>query len=83
MLNRKSHFMNSALSIPRTFCCALNSFLEIASCLLSPHLSTLTVRNEFAELLFNTRPRYIESPENSHGLWEEIKTTIAVRAVFK
>ena len=72
MLKRKSHFMNSALSIPRTFSCALDSFLEIASCLFLPHLSNLTVRNEFTELLFNTCSRYIESRENSK-LLEEIK----------
>ena len=42
-LKRKSHsFMNSALSIPRTFSCALDSFLEIASSLFLPHLSALT-----------------------------------------
>ena len=72
MLKRKSHFMNSALSIRRTFSCALDSFLEIASCLFLPHLSNLTVRNEFTELLFNTCSRYIESRENSK-LLEEIK----------
>lgn len=72
MLKRKSHFMNSALSIPRTFSCALDSFLEIASCLFLPHLPNLTVRNEFTELLFNTCSRYIESRENSK-LFEEIK----------
>ena len=62
--------MNSALTIPRTFSCALDSFLEIASCLFLPHLSNLTVRNEFTELLFNTRSRYIESRENSKLLEE-------------
>ena len=30
------------------------------------------MRNEFAELLFNTRSRYIQSPENSK-LLEEVK----------
>ena len=73
MLKRKSHFMNSALGIPRTFSCALDSFLDwIASCLFLSHLSNLTVRNEFTELLFNTYSRYIESRENSK-LLEEIK----------
>ena len=51
MLKRKSHCMNSALNILQTFSCALDSFLEIASCLFLPHLSNLTVRNEFTELL--------------------------------
>ena len=64
--------MNSAFSITRTFSCALDTFLEIASCLFLPHLSNLTVRNEFTELLFNTCSRYIESPENNK-LLEEIK----------
>ena len=64
--------MNSALSIPRTFSCALDSFLEIASFLLVPYLSNLTLTNEFTELLFNTCSRYYESSENSK-LLEEIK----------
>ena len=34
--------MASDLSIPLTFSCALDSFLEIASCLFLPHLSNLT-----------------------------------------
>ena len=72
MPKRKSHFMNSALSIPRTFSCTLNSFLEIASCLFLPHFSNLTVRNEFTELLCNTCSRYMQSRENSK-LLEEIK----------
>ena len=33
MPKRKSHFVNSALSIPRTFSCALDTFLEKTSCL--------------------------------------------------
>ena len=75
MLKRKKHFMNSTLSIPCIFSCALDSFLEIASCLFLPHLSDLTVRNEFTELLFNTCSRYVESPENSR-LLEEIREPI-------
>ena len=67
--------MNSTLSIPCIFSCALDSFLEIASCLFLPHLSDLTVRNEFTELLFNTCSRYVESPENSR-LLEEIREPI-------
>ena len=72
MLKRKTHFMNSALSIPRTFSCAWDSFLVMASCLFLPHLSNLTMRNEFTELLFNTCSRYTESRENSK-LSEEIR----------
>ena len=70
MLKKKGHFINSVLSVPLTFSCALDSFLEIASCLFFPHLSSLTVRNEFTDLLFNTCSRYIESPENSRLLNE-------------
>ena len=51
MWKRKSHFMNSVLSTPGTYSCALNSFLEISSHLFLPYLSTLTARNEFTELL--------------------------------
>ena len=60
MLKKKGHFINSVLSVPRTFSCALDSFLEIASCLFFPHLSSLTVRNEFTDLLFNTCGETIE-----------------------
>ena len=49
---------NSALSIPRTFSYALDTFLEKTSCLFLSHLSNLAVRNEFTELLFSTCARY-------------------------
>ena len=38
MAKRKIHFMNSALSIPRTFSCALDTFLEKTSCLFFFHI---------------------------------------------
>ena len=50
--------MNSALSIPRTFSCALDTFLGKTSSLFLPHLSNLAVRNEFTELLLSTWSRY-------------------------
>ena len=46
--------MNSILNTSHIYSCAVDSFLEVASCLFSPYLSNLTVRNEFTELLFNT-----------------------------
>ena len=52
--------MTSALSNHQTFSCALDSFLEIASCLFLSHISNLT-----DDIL-------TESPENSK-LLEEIK----------
>ena len=58
MAKRKIHFMNSALSIPRTFSCALDTFLEKTSCLFFPRLSNLAVTMEFTELLFSTCSRY-------------------------
>ena len=70
MWKRKSHFMNSVLSTPGTYSCALDSFLEISSHLFLPYLSTLTARNEFTELLFNTCKRYIESQGNDRMLRE-------------
>ena len=57
MAKRKIHFMNSALSIPRTFSCALDTFLEKTSCSFFPHLSNLAVTIEFTELLFSTCSR--------------------------
>ena len=42
--------MDSALSIPLTFFCALDTFLGKTSCLFFSHLSNLAVRNEFTEL---------------------------------
>ena len=62
--------MNSVLSAPGTYSCALDSFLEISSRLFLPYFSTLTVRNEFTELLFNTCARYIESQGNDTLLRE-------------
>ena len=58
MPKRKSHFMNLALSIPRTFSCALDTFPGKTLCLFLPHLSNLAVRNESTELLFSTWSRY-------------------------
>ena len=62
--------MNSVLSTPGTYSCALDSFLEISSHLFLPYLSTLTARNEFTELLFITCKRYIESQGNDRMLRE-------------
>ena len=62
--------MNAVLSTPGTYSCALDSFLGISSHLFLPYLATLTARNEFTELLFNTCARYIESQENDRLLRE-------------
>ena len=43
MAKGKIHFMNSALSIPQTFSCALDTFLGKTSCLFFPRLSNLAV----------------------------------------
>ena len=59
MAKRKIHFMNSALSIPRTFSCTLDTFLEKNIVFVFfPHLSNLAVAIEFTELLFSTCSRY-------------------------
>ena len=65
MLKPKSHFMNSALSIPRTFSCTLDSFLAPASCLFLPHLSTLILRNESTELLLTHAQSFINLGKTS------------------
>ena len=59
MAKRKIYFMNSALSIPRTFSCALDTFLEKKHrvCFF-PHLSNLAVTIKFTELLCGTCSRY-------------------------
>ena len=62
--------MNSILSVPNMYSCAMDTFLEVSSHLFLPYLSTLTVRNEFTELLFNTCKRYIESQGNDRMLRE-------------
>ena len=67
--------MNSVLSAPGTYSCALDSFLEISSHLFLPYLSTLTARNEFTELLFNTCARYIES-QGDDTLLRELREPI-------
>ena len=51
MPKQKRHVMNSALHIPLTLSCVLDTFLEKTSCLFLSHFSNLAVENEFAELL--------------------------------
>ena len=73
VIAKTGHFMHSVLNTPHTYSCAVDSFFRpFASCLFLPHLSNLTVRNEFTELLFDTCSRYIELRENSK-LLEEIR----------
>ena len=66
----KEHFMNAVLNTSQVYSCAVDSFLEVVSFLILPHLSDLVVRNEFTELLFATCSRYIELSENSRLLPE-------------
>ena len=70
LISKRGHFMNSILSVPNMYSCAVDTFLEVSSHLFLPYLSTLTVRNEFTELLFNTCKRYIESQGNDRMLRE-------------
>ena len=59
MPKRKTHFMNSALSIPQTFSYALDAFQKKhCVCFCHMHLSNLAVRNEFTKLFFRTCSRY-------------------------
>ena len=60
MTRRKIYFMNSALSIPRTFSCALDTFLErnIVFVFFHINLSNLAVTIEFTELLCSKCSRY-------------------------
>ena len=70
LISKRGHFMNSILSVPNMYSCAVDTFLEVSSHLFLPYLSTLTVRNEFTELLLNTCARYIESQGNDTLLRE-------------
>ena len=70
LISKRGHFMNSILSVPNMYSCAVDTFFEVSSHLFLPYLSTLTVRNEFTELLFNTCKRYIESQGNDRMLRE-------------
>ena len=70
LISKRGHFMNSILSVPNMYSCAVDTFLEVSSHLFLPYLSTMTVRNEFTELLFNTCKRYIESQGNDRMLRE-------------
>ena len=70
LISKRGHFMNTILSVPNMYSCAVDTFLEVSSHLFLPYLSTLTVRNEFTELLLNTCARYIESQGNDRLLRE-------------
>ena len=70
LISKRGHFMNSVLSVPNMYSCAVDTFLEVSSHLFLPYSSTLTVGNEFPELFFNTYKRYIESQGNDRTLRE-------------
>ena len=55
-----AHFKNSVLNITHIYSCAVDSFLEVASCLFLPHLSNLNVINDITELLFTTCSRFVK-----------------------
>ena len=63
---RKGHFMNSVFVNPGIYSsCAVDAFLEISTHLFLPYLSSLRIRNEFTDLLFNVCSHYMSSREDS------------------
>ena len=45
--------MNSVFANPGIYSCAVDAFLEICTHLFLPYLSSLRIRNDFKDLLFN------------------------------
>lgn len=62
---RRGHLMNSVFVNSGTYSCAVDTFMELSAYLFLPHLSNLSVRNEFTDLLFNTCLDYLCSRDNS------------------
>ena len=52
--------MNSVFVNPGIYSCAVDAFLEISTRLFLPHVSNLSIKNEFTDLLFNVRSHYSE-----------------------
>ena len=57
--------MNSVFVNPGIYSCAVDAFLEISTHLFLPYLSSLRIRNDFTDLLFNVCSHYMSSRENS------------------
>ena len=70
MTIRRGHFMNSVFVNLGIYSCAIDAFLEMSTHLFLPYLSSLRIRNDFTDLLFNVCSRYMSSRENSSLLRE-------------
>ena len=57
--------MNSVFFNPGIYSCAVDAFLEISTHLFLPYLSSLRIRNDFTDLLFNVCSHYMSSKEGS------------------
>ena len=62
--------MNSVFVNSGIYSCAVDAFLEISTHLLLPYLSSLCIRNDFTDLLFNVSSHYMSSREESSLLRE-------------
>ena len=63
--------MNSGFVNPGIYSCALDAFLEIFTHLFLPYLSSLRIRNDFKDQLFNVCSHYMSSREDSSLLRRE------------
>ena len=54
------HFLNSVFQKPGIYSCAVDCFLELSRYVFFSHLSSLSARSKFPELLFNTTAQYCE-----------------------
>ena len=57
--------MNSVFNYSYTYSCAVDCFMEVAIYSFVPHLSNLSVKNEFTSLIFNDCSDNLNSRENT------------------
>ena len=67
--------MKSVFVNPGIYSYAVDAFLEISTHLFLPYLSSLRIRNDFTDLLFNVCSHYMSSRENS-SLLREIREPV-------
>ena len=67
--------MNSVFVNLGIYLCAVDAFLEISTQLFLPYLSSLRIRNDFTDLLFNVCSHYMSSSSDT-SLLREIREPV-------
>ena len=72
---RRGHMMNAIFDRCGTYSCAVDAFIEVSTELFLPHLSNLSVRNEFTALLFGACSGCVQLRKN-RSLLHEIRKPV-------